>query len=50
LSKSNRKTELFSKSGLPMSKHDDGLKTQILVGGLFFLVAASVAAIALMIS
>jgi len=41
-----------------MSKHDDGLKTQIddrlktqiLVGGLFLLVAAAVAAIALMIS
>jgi hypothetical protein len=41
-----------------MSKHDDRLKTQIddrlktqiLVGGLFLLVAAAVAAIALMIS
>jgi hypothetical protein len=41
-----------------MNKHDDRLKTQIddrlrtqiLVGGLFLLVAAAVAAIALMIS
>jgi hypothetical protein len=32
-----------------MSKHDS-LKTQILVGGLFLLVVAAIAAIALMIS
>jgi len=33
-----------------MSKHDDSLKTQLLVGGLFLVMAAAIAVIALMIS
>jgi hypothetical protein len=33
-----------------MSKRDDNLKTQLLVGGLFLVMAAAIAAIALMIS
>jgi hypothetical protein len=33
-----------------MSKHDDSLKMQLLVGGLFLVMAAAIAAIALMIS
>jgi hypothetical protein len=33
-----------------MNKHADGLRTQLLIGGLFLLVAAAVAAIVLMIS
>jgi hypothetical protein len=33
-----------------MSKHDDSLKTQLLVSGLFLVMAAAIAAIALMIS